>query len=241
MVNRDALRQTRGGPAVGTIATHFIPPGMPGFEEAGGNAGPGYDFYKNPKGDLTLAQSYMKKAGYPSGKYTGRRVLMVGDNQPPATKTGEAFQAAARRSSASSSTYRQVPHATMLLEVLPVPKAKVAICPNLGWGKDFFDSQTHDRPDLQREEHRPGRQRQHAQAQRSGASTRAMDKAEELTDARRRAPRRGAELDKELTGQALTTSPWLWDNQVNFTATNVNGRAEQVQLLRWDLTFSSLK
>ena len=36
---------------------------------------------------------YMKKAGYPSGKYTGPPLLMVGDNQPPASKTGEAFQA----------------------------------------------------------------------------------------------------------------------------------------------------
>ncbi len=57
MINRNALRQTRGGPAVGTVATHFIPPLMPGFDQAGGNAGPGYDFYKNPNGDLNAGAS----------------------------------------------------------------------------------------------------------------------------------------------------------------------------------------
>ena len=34
--NRDALRLTRGGPILGDIATGWIPPGIPGFEEAGG-------------------------------------------------------------------------------------------------------------------------------------------------------------------------------------------------------------
>ena len=46
-------------------------------------AGPGLDFTSNPNGDLALAASYMKKAGYPSGKYTGPPLLMVG-RQPAA-------------------------------------------------------------------------------------------------------------------------------------------------------------
>src|SRR5262249_37940273 len=69
--NRDQLRATRGGPLTGTIATHFIPPNVPGFDEAGGTAGPDLDFLKNPNGDMSLAQSYMKKAGFSSGKCEG--------------------------------------------------------------------------------------------------------------------------------------------------------------------------
>src|SRR2546428_9905419 len=34
-IDRTALRQTRGGPTLGTLATHFIPPGI------GGGPGPG--------------------------------------------------------------------------------------------------------------------------------------------------------------------------------------------------------
>ena len=37
--DREAMLLTRGGSAVGEIATHFLPPGFPGFEEAGGSAG----------------------------------------------------------------------------------------------------------------------------------------------------------------------------------------------------------
>jgi len=52
--DRNALRLTRGGEVVGPIPTHQIPPEMPGFEEAGGLQGPGFDWLKNPSGDKTV-------------------------------------------------------------------------------------------------------------------------------------------------------------------------------------------
>lgn len=33
--DREAARKARGGRYVGEIATHYLPPGMPGHEEAG--------------------------------------------------------------------------------------------------------------------------------------------------------------------------------------------------------------
>ena len=53
------------------MPTHFIPPGVPGFEEAGGMEGPGLDFMAKPEGDPALPAEYFKKAGYASGKYEG--------------------------------------------------------------------------------------------------------------------------------------------------------------------------
>ncbi|HEY7933274.1 MAG TPA: ABC transporter substrate-binding protein, partial [Solirubrobacteraceae bacterium] len=141
VIDRNALRLTRGGAAIGTLATHFIPPTMPGFGAAGGEAGPGYDFYSNPNGNVALAESYMKKAGYPSGKYTGPPLLAVADNEPPAKNTAEAVQSQLAKIGITLNL-REVPHATMLSTFCLVPKAKVAICPTLGWGKDFFDSQS---------------------------------------------------------------------------------------------------
>ena len=92
--DRTAMRLTRGGEVIGDIATHFIPPGMPGFDQAGGVKGPGYDFLANPDGNLQLAESYMKKAGYPSGKYTGSQpLLMVGTSSGTAQKSAEVAQA----------------------------------------------------------------------------------------------------------------------------------------------------
>ncbi len=47
--DREAACKARGGTFVGDVATHFLPPGFPGFEEAGG-MGTGLDYMKNPRG-----------------------------------------------------------------------------------------------------------------------------------------------------------------------------------------------
>ena len=50
--DRVALRNTRGGELFGPVATHFLPPLIPGFEEAGGLEGdPNLDFLQSPTGD----------------------------------------------------------------------------------------------------------------------------------------------------------------------------------------------
>lgn len=237
VLNRDALRQTRGGPAVGTVATHFIPPEMPGFAEAGGNAGPDLDFYKNPNGDLALAESYMKKAGYPTGKYTGPAVLTVADNQSPAKETAEAIQQQLS-TLGFKLTLREVPHATMYSKFCQVPKANVAICPNLGWGKDFFDSQSMIDPIFNGKNIVQSGNVNTAQANDPTLNAE-MDKAEELTDATARAKAWG-ELDQKLTAQVYYIT-WLWDNEVNYTSKNVKGVQSSFNGSAWDLTFSSLK
>jgi peptide/nickel transport system substrate-binding protein len=44
-----------GGPLAGQIGTHFIYPGNPGYDEAGGDAGPAFDYNAHPAGDPALA------------------------------------------------------------------------------------------------------------------------------------------------------------------------------------------
>ena len=67
---------------IGDIATHFLPPGTAGFEEAGGMKGTGVDFLSvDGKPNTELSAEYFKKAGYASGKYEGtEKILMVGSN-----------------------------------------------------------------------------------------------------------------------------------------------------------------
>jgi peptide/nickel transport system substrate-binding protein len=234
--DRTALRQTRGGPTLGPLATHFIPPEMPGFEEAGGEAGPGNDFYKSPTANLPLAMEYMKKAGYPSGKYTGPPVLMIADNMPPASKTAEAFQAQMEKIGLKV-TLRELPHATAGSKFCSVPKSGYVICPNLGWGKDFFDSQSMIDPIFNGKNLVPSGNVNSAQVDDPKLNA-AMDKAETLIDPAARA-KAWAEVDKQVTNQAYL-NVWLWDNQVNFTSKNVNGVKSKFNSA-WDLTFSSLK
>jgi peptide/nickel transport system substrate-binding protein len=237
VTDRNALRQTRGGPAVGKVATHFIPPLMPGFQQAGGDAGPGYDFYKNPNGNVQLAMQYMKKAGYPSGKYTGPPILAVADNQPPAKQTAEAIQQQLKQIGINLNL-REVPHATMYSKFCQVPKANVGLCPNLGWGKDFFDAQSMIDPVFNGKNIVPSGNVNSAEANDPKFNAR-ISAAASITDAAKRAQTYG-QLDRDLTGQVYYVT-WLWDNEVNFTSKNVKGVQSAFNGQAWDLTFSSLK
>ncbi len=237
VINKTALRLTRGGPTLGTVATHYIPPGMPGFSDAGGNAGAGNDFASNPNGNLALAESYMKKAGYATGKYTGPAILTIADNEPPASNTALAVQSQLTQIGLKLN-FREVPHATMLSKFCEVPKAKVAICPTMGWGKDFYDSQSMLDPVFNGKNIVPVGNTNTSQLNDPSLNAQ-MDKAEQLTDAAQRAAA-WAKIDNEVTGLAVSV-PWLWDNEVNFASKNVRGVTWAFNANTWDFTNSSLK
>jgi len=140
--DREAVRRVRGGRFIGDVATHFLPPGIPGFEEAGGLKGPGYDFLANPRGDMTLASEYMKKAGYPSGKYTGNdSLLLVTSNADPGKSQAQVAKAQLEKLDLKV-TLRTVPQDSMYTEWCQVPAKKVALCGDAGWFKDFLDPQS---------------------------------------------------------------------------------------------------
>jgi peptide/nickel transport system substrate-binding protein len=140
--DRNAVRQARGGPFVGDIATHFIPPGIEGFDQAGGFKGPTFDFLRNPNGDMTLATQYMKKAGYPSGKYTGKQTFtMVTENVNPGKSQAQVAQAQFAKLGFKVQV-RTVSQATMYTGFCQVPNKKLVSCGDAAWFKDFNDPQS---------------------------------------------------------------------------------------------------
>jgi peptide/nickel transport system substrate-binding protein len=236
VTDREQLRLTRGGESIGIIANHFIPPEMPGFDEAGGEAGPGLDFYKNPSGDVELAKEYLKKAGYKNGMYDGPKLTMIGDNSPPASNTGEAFQDQLKKIGIELD-YRQVPHEAMLSRFCQVPKSQPHFCPNLGWGKDFFDSQSMLDPTFNGKNIVPSGNTNNGLSD-DPKLNKMLDDAAQITDPAERAKAYG-EADRYSTSQVYYVY-WLWDNQVNFASDDVNGVVNKFNS-SWDLTFSSLK
>jgi peptide/nickel transport system substrate-binding protein len=219
IVNKDALRLTRGGPVLGTIATHYIPPGMPGFAQAGGNAGPsGLDWNSTPSGSLAVAEKYMKLAGYPSGKYTGPPLLTIADNNAPASNTALAFQSQVAQLGITLN-FREVPHASVLSKFCGIPKAKVAICPTLGWGKDFTDAQTMIDPIFNGKNIVPVGNANYGQVNDKSLNAQ-MNAAEQIGDPTQRADAWG-KLDAAVA-QGAYLIPWLWDNEVEFASKNVH-------------------
>jgi peptide/nickel transport system substrate-binding protein len=151
ITDRNALRLTRGGKILGDIANGWIPPDFPSFTEAGGlKQNTDLDYLKSETGDAAVAKKYMlaAKKEDPSlpidsaGKWTGgEKFLTVADNADPGKKTAEVFQGQITQLGFKLNL-RIVPHETMYTKFCQVPKSKVAICPNVGWFKDFVDPQS---------------------------------------------------------------------------------------------------
>jgi len=149
--DRNALRLTRGGAILGDIATGWIPPGIPGFEEAGGlKQNDDLDYLSNPNGDPAISKKYMlaAKKQDPSlpidanGKWTGgEKILTIATNADPGKKTAEVFQGQ-MQDLGFKLNFRIVPQDTLYTKFCGVPSQKVAVCPNVGWFKDFADPQS---------------------------------------------------------------------------------------------------
>ena len=142
--DRNAVRLARGGEVTGPLATHLLPPGIPGYEEAGGAHGPDYDYLDadKPNGDPALAAKYMKKAGYPSGKYTGdERFLAVAGNTSGEKAVAEVVQAQLAKLGFDL-RLRIVPDDALFTSWCSVPSRKVVFCASgIAWLKDFPDPQ----------------------------------------------------------------------------------------------------
>jgi peptide/nickel transport system substrate-binding protein len=237
VIDKTALRQTRGGPTLGTVATHFFPPGTAGFDEAGGTKGPGFDFMSNDTANVALAKSYMKKAGFANGMYSGPPLLTIADNISPAKETAEAFQEEVKAIGLKLQ-FREVPHATMLTKFCQVPKANVAICPNLGWGPDFFSAQSMIAPLFSSTNIVPAGNVNTAEVNDPKLDAK-IDRAKQITDPAK-ANAAWADLDKDVTSQAYFI-PWLWDNNIGLESTNVKGVSSKFNSGAYDFAFSALK
>jgi peptide/nickel transport system substrate-binding protein len=235
--DRTSMQKSRGGAIAGPVATHFIPPGIGGFEEAGGLEGPGYDFTKNPNGDLALAQSYMKKAGYPSGKYTGsEKILMVGTSGGTAQRAAEITKDQFTKLGFNVQL-RLVTQDSMYTKFCNVPKADVVVCPNVGWLKDFNDPQTILDPTFNGKNIVPENNSNWPQLDDQAVNA-AMEKAEVAVSVEDR-NKAWAEIDKQITNLAPAV-PWIWDDTPNIWSGNVQGVINKFNA-NVDLSFTSIK
>jgi peptide/nickel transport system substrate-binding protein len=234
--DREAMRLARGGELVGPIATHFIPPGVPGFDDAGGVEGAGLDFMASPEGDPDLAAQYMQDAGYDSGKYEGdEKILMVAENAGVDKEVGEVvlqqFQ-----DLGFDVEFRQVNSNIMYTKFCSVPKAEVAVCPNVGWVKDFNDPQAMLDPTFNGENIEPTANSNWPQLDVPEINEQ-MDEAALIGDIEERAEVWG-DLDTQVMEQAPAI-PYVWDDQGNVRSPDVQG-VINLSNGQWDIAYTSL-
>jgi peptide/nickel transport system substrate-binding protein len=235
--DRTAAIKARGGSFVGKPGTHFLPPGMPGFDEAGGEAGPGFDFLKNPQGDMAVAEKYMKAAGYSSGKYDGsNELLMVTANVDPGKAQAEVAKAQLEKLGFKV-RLRTVPQDAVYTEWCQQPKKKIAVCGSAGWFKDFNDPQSMLEPTFKGSNFSPDGGNNNLAELRDPKIDKAMDDAAVL-EGKERYQAYG-NIDKMITAQAPAV-PFIWDNTNLIHAKNVNGVGNEYYNA-FDFTFTSIK
>lgn len=237
--DRDAVRLAGGGKFTGDLPTHFLTPGFPGFTEAGGLKGPGFDFLStaNEKGNPAIAAKYMKAAGYPSGKYTGNETfLMVGPNVDPGKAQAEVAQAQFAKLGFKF-RLRLVPQDSVWTEWCSVPSKKVTVCGGGGWYRDFADPQAMLEPVFKGSAISLSGNNNNLAQLNDPKIDAAMDKADLLDGQARLTAWAG--VDKMITDDAPAV-PTVWDNVTLINSKNVLGVANGY-FTRWDFSFTSLK
>jgi peptide/nickel transport system substrate-binding protein len=237
-LDRRAMQLQRGGALVGDIATHFLPPAIRGFEQAGGFAGPGVDYLRKPTGDRAVAASYMRRAGFAGGKADGEPIVMIGSNDSPAKETAQVTREALA-SLGFDVRLRLVDQSIVLSRFCGVVSEmrRIDVCANVGWIPDFTDPYAMLNANFNGDAI--------AAVDNSNPSlfddpkiNAAMEKATLVRDAARRAKAWGR-IDRQLV-EKVPAIPFLWDKVANVVSTNVYGVVARWNGA-WDLSYMSLK
>ena len=230
--NREALAAARG--QTPNVATHFLPPTVPGFEEAGGQAGPGYDFLANPRGNLELARAYLRKAGYRNGRARGT-LLLVGANSGAGRRVAEETRRQLQALGFGVRS-RYVTQDAVYTRFCNVPAARVAVCPNVGWFKDFDDGQTMLDPtfngrNILRENNSNWSQLN------VGAVNRLLNRGAVTLDQAER-NRIFAQADRLITAQAPAI-PYSWDLEPHIRSPDVRAEVDPF-IGQWDIATATV-
>ncbi len=237
-LDREQMRRVRGGEITGDIASHFLYPGVPGFEEAGGQEGTGVDFLADPDGDRALAARYLRAAGYADGRYDGDETLqIVGLAGAPDSNDAQIFDQTLK-DLGFKTRLKLVDVGVMYGRFCGVPRARVHACPNVGWIRDFADPQTVLNVAFNGHYIFPENNPNWPQLN-DPAINRAMTRGELVVGAEARASA-WAEIDRMITATAAAV-PWLYDRQPNVFAADVRCVPELWNQGRCDFAYSSLK
>ena len=209
---------------------------MPGFEQAGGVDGTGADYLATPGGDAAVAASYFKKAGYASGRYEGEPILMVGPMDGNGRNISELAKASFEKLGFEVKL-RLLSQQIVQTKYCGSPASTVAVCPNVGWARDFADGQTFLDPTFNGASIQPVGNANVSQLD-VPAINDAIENASTLTDPAERADAWAA-VDRAIVAEAPAV-PLVWDKVSMAHSADVNAVPNE-NLGVWDFAFTSLR
>ena len=232
------MDKARGGELVANVATHFIYPELPGYEQAGGMAGPQTDYNASPGGDMRVAAKYMRLAGYPSGKYTGTQKLqVVGATGSPDAEDAEIVNQTLKNLGFATK-FTLVDKSVMYEKFCGVPAEEIDVCPNVGWVADFGDPQAVLDVTFNGKHIEPTGNANYGQVN-VPEINQAMDAAETVVGTTARANAWG-KIDRQLVAHAAAV-PYDWEKAPNIESKDVAGVGNLWNEGTWNYAFTSLK
>ncbi|MBJ7331194.1 MAG: hypothetical protein JHC95_14960 [Solirubrobacteraceae bacterium] len=218
-LDREAVLKAAGGG--GTIASHYIPPGVPGHDESGGADGTGAPELREPSGDPQLAGTELRLAGSRDGRLDGTVLHAVRGDSGADAEVANAVRASWR-------------HLGVRLRVKVVSQAEarsscgersgaVAVCLSAALGSSQGDPAALVSPVFG------------SHASRTLHDT--IIAGAELPAGERRA-QAWAQVNREAVRLAVG-APWRWDERALLVSRDVIGAVDD-RAGAWDLAFTSL-
>jgi peptide/nickel transport system substrate-binding protein len=209
-----------------------------GFNEAGGLAGPKFDFNEHLEGDMAVAEKYIKLAGYPSGKYTGgKTVTVVASSSPPAKEDAEIVNQTLKNLGFSTKFSLEETQ-VMYSKFCNVPKEEIDVCPSVGWIADFADPQTV--LNITFNGKYIGTTGNVNWSQYNNPEVNAAMTAAEAINGKAARAKAWAKIDEKLVEHAAAI-PFDWDKQANIEGSAVHGVGDLWDVGEWDYSWTSLK
>jgi peptide/nickel transport system substrate-binding protein len=237
-LDRRAIQLARGGALIGDIASHFLTPTMSAFDDAGGVRGAGVDYLAKPAGDPALAATYMRRAGYASGKANGAPLVMFGSIDSPAKETAQIVRDAAS-SLGFDVKLRLQDQGTIYSKFCNVVSElrKIDVCANYGWLPDFNDPYAMLYANFSGNAIVPVNNSNPSLFDDPQVNA-AMARGALISDEAQRAKAWGR-IDKLLV-EKVAAIPFFWDKVANIVSKDVHGVIAQWNAA-WDLAYTSLK
>lgn len=217
-LDREAILRAAGG---GALASHYLPPGVPGHDESGGVDGTGSPELREPSGDPRLAAADLRQAGFPDGRYGGPVLRAV---RGP-SRVDAAIARAARASWGPLGVRLRVDvrEGAALRAACTDRSGRVAVCLSASIGGAVSDPEA-----------LIGRL---ARGRAGSRVDEAMAASAELPEGPLRA-RAWAGINRAAVDRAIG-APWRWDERPLLVSRDVIGAVDE-RTATWDLAFTSL-
>jgi peptide/nickel transport system substrate-binding protein len=191
--------------------------------------------YASPSGSVRRAASYLRRAGFRSGRFRGGPIVVVTGVDPAARRSDRVLARSLARIGMRV-RFRRVT-ADRAFAICGNPRSRVHMCQG-GFIRDFADAETILSPVFNGDNILPSGNSNVSQLD-DPAVNRAMDAAEALTDPQARA-RAWARIDRQVTALAPAVALG-WPRMTMIHSADVAGVPNTAFPGLWDLSFTGLR